>query len=129
MATSTRASSRAPEDMRAPEPAPEESRPKRDWPAPVVYTDEALADARRRYEQTEESLDSIAAGLGTSARSLQRIARPEGWVRYERPPRDATPAARLLMETRALEECAAPPEQESPPADTGAILDRLLRAG
>ncbi|MEJ2626117.1 MAG: hypothetical protein P8Z80_16800 [Pseudolabrys sp.] len=97
----------APENPCAPDPAPEQSPPKRGWPAPVVYTEEALAEARRRYEHTDESLTSIAAGLGTSARTLQRIARPEGWERYVPPPRDATPAARLLMEARALEERAS----------------------
>ena len=92
MATSPRARLRAPENMRAvarvrknpcaPEnrlrarhPRRNESPPKRGWPAPVVYTEEALAEARRRYEHTDECLTSIAAGLGTSARTLQRIAR------------------------------------------------------
>lgn len=154
MAVSTRARLRAPEDTRAssrasanpcapenpcaPDPAPEQSPPKRGWPAPVVYTEEALAEARRRYEQTDESLTSIAAGLGTSARTLQRIAQPAAWVRYERPPRDATPAARLLMEARALEDDAAPraqdvssqtaPPQDASSDDTAVLLDRLLRA-
>ena len=140
MGASTRAPENpcAPQDMPAPEPTPEESPPKRSWPAPVVYTEEALAEARRRYEQTDESLTSIAAGLGTSARSLQRIAQPAAWVRYVSPPRDATPAARLLMEARALEAKAAPraqdgssqtaPPQDASPGVTAADLDRIARA-
>jgi hypothetical protein len=72
----------------------------------VTFTPEALAEGRRRYEQTDEMITSIAAALGTSRRTLQRLASEEGWVRYVAPPHELSPAARLEAQAGALAESA-----------------------
>jgi len=70
--------------------------------ARYTYTPERLADGQRRYEQTPESLASIAADFGVHETTITRLAREKKWVRYAAPPRDLSRAAKLAAEARAL---------------------------
>lgn len=68
------------------------------------YTPEFLAAVRRRYEDTDQPMPSIAREVEIGLRTLHRMAEREGWARRsERPPRDLPPAVKLLEEARALE--------------------------
>lgn len=72
------------------------------------FTGEAIEHARRRYENTDETQHSIAADLGVHSKTLNRLARQQGWkLRKDRPPRDLPAALRLdLAATQALGETA-----------------------
>ena len=61
-------------------------------------TPELTANVRHRFEHSEERLATMAADLGCCIETVRAIARREGWVRYEPPPRDLSPAARLRAE-------------------------------
>ncbi|ABE39210.1 conserved hypothetical protein [Rhodopseudomonas palustris BisB5] len=80
------------------------------------YTPEALANAKHRYEETDELQDSIATDLRISRRTLDKLAKREGWkLRKDRPPRELPQALRLeMVATEALAEAATdPPLPES----------------
>jgi hypothetical protein len=67
------------------------------------YTPRLLAAAKRRYEDTDESMPSIAFDLGISLRTLHRMVERYGWAkRIDRPPRDLSPSAQLLERAVAL---------------------------
>jgi len=67
------------------------------------YTPRFLAAAKRRYEETDEPMPSIAFGFGISLRTLHRMVEREGWrKRNDRPPRDLSRADQLLEEAIAL---------------------------
>ncbi len=68
----------------------------------LKFTPELLANVRRRFEGSDEPLSTMAADLGCCKTSLRGIAQREGWVRYVAPPRDLSPAARLLERAEAL---------------------------
>ena len=67
-----------------------------------MITPELKADVRRRFETADEPLSSLAADLGCSTTTLRDIAKRESWVRYVGPPRDLSPAARLLARAEKL---------------------------
>jgi hypothetical protein len=69
---------------------------------PITYTRELLANGRYRYEQTDESLISIASDFGVNRNTFRALAVREGWVRYRPPPRDLLPAAKLLAQADDL---------------------------
>lgn len=53
------------------------------------FTSEAIENARRRYEDTDEPQACIAADFGVHRKTLDRLAKHEGWkLRKDRPPRD-----------------------------------------
>ena len=146
-------SKRAPEDMCAPKKSAqtvvvEEQIAEGEDPATVRLDGRRLSrriefmprlveHIRLRYEEAD-SLDVISRSIDIAKATLLRLVREQQWTRAPRGPRDLSPAARLLMETRALEDDAAPRAQDvssqtaSPhdasPGDTAAILDRLSRA-
>ena len=68
----------------------------------IKATPELLANIRRRYEHTPRTLSTMAADLGCSGQTVCNIAKREGWVRFVPPPRDLSPAARLLARAEAL---------------------------
>jgi len=68
----------------------------------LKFTPELLADVRRRFEGSDEPLSTMAADLGCCKTTLRGIAKREGWVRFEPPPRDLLPAARLLARAEKL---------------------------
>jgi hypothetical protein len=67
------------------------------------YTPRLLAAAKRRYEDTDESMPSIAFDLDISLRTLHRMVERYGWrKRNDRPPRDLSPSGQLLERAIAL---------------------------
>ena len=67
------------------------------------YTARFLAAAKRRYEETDQSMPSIAFELAISLRTLHRMVEREGWYkRIDRPPHDLSPAELLLERAIAL---------------------------
>jgi hypothetical protein len=67
------------------------------------YTPEALANARWRYEETNEPQASIALDLGIDRRSLHGVAQKHGWrLRKDRPPRDLPPALKIDNDAAAV---------------------------
>ena len=68
---------------------------------PIEYTPELLENARYRFEETDETLTSIAAELGVHRNTLRLLALRMSWKRYV-PPRDLSPAAKLLVEAKRL---------------------------
>jgi transposase-like protein len=96
------------------------------------YTPEFLAALKRRYEDTDQSMRSIAAELGISLRTLHRLVEREGWrKRADRPPHDLPPAVRLFEQAHALTAAQASPAPTRSPAPplsaTGiaSIIDRI----
>jgi transposase-like protein len=91
-------------------------------PGRPFYTAEFLAEARRRIEQTTESMTSIAGKLGMHHSALSRLIQREGWVRPEgaQRRRDLSPVMRLAVEADALADAPSPPDP--------AALDRIERA-
>ncbi|HTT46451.1 MAG TPA: hypothetical protein VMG39_00455 [Pseudolabrys sp.] len=86
------------------------------------YTPEFLAEARRRIEQTTESMTSIAGKFGMHHSVLSRLVKRERWVRPEASlhRRGLSPAMRLAAEADALTDAPAPPDP--------AALDRIEQA-
>jgi hypothetical protein len=84
---------------------------------PITYTPELLANGRYRYERTDESLISIASDFGVHRNTFSALVEREGWVRYKRPPRDLSPAAKLLAQANDLNDppsaAAAAPIEEN----------------
>ncbi len=63
------------------------------------FTPEAIANARRRYEDTDEPQHSIAEDFGVHRKTLDRLAKEQGWrLRKDRARRALPPDLRLLME-------------------------------
>ncbi len=62
-----------------------------------------MADGKRRYETTPESLDSIALDFGATRSTVRNIAKRENWVRYVPPPRGLSRAAEIAAKAEALE--------------------------
>lgn len=69
----------------------------------IVFSPELIADGKRRYETTLESLDSVALGFSTNRSTLRNIAKRENWVRYVAPPRGMSRAADIAAKAAALE--------------------------
>ena len=59
-------------------------------PSPHGFTPEAIDNARKRYEETDEPQSSIAEDLGIHRRSLAKIVKSLGWKR-RLPPRHREP--------------------------------------
>ena len=68
----------------------------------LKFTDELLANVRWRFEHTDEQLSTMAADLGCCSETVRNIAKRENWVRYEPPPRDLIPAAKLQAKAEKL---------------------------
>jgi hypothetical protein len=92
---------RAPSRPRA--PTPRRKLPSRRVPAHRTYSPELLANGRKRYEETAESVAKIATDFGIHHYSLIRFAKREGWVRYQRGPRTLPASAQLLEQAETLE--------------------------
>ncbi|MGH6770071.1 MAG: hypothetical protein ACRECO_13735 [Xanthobacteraceae bacterium] len=88
---------------------------------PRGFTPEAVENMRRRYEDTDEPQDAIAADFGVTRGTLHRVANEHGWKkRKDRPPRDLSPAARLALEAeRAIRSQIEGNEAQGPPMKTG----------
>jgi len=77
-----------------------------------------LANGRYRYEQTDESLISIASDFGVNRNTFRALAVRQGWVRYKPPPRDLLPAAKLLAQADDLKDLGTQDDAPSAPAVT-----------
>ncbi|MEJ0076001.1 MAG: hypothetical protein WDO17_11235 [Alphaproteobacteria bacterium] len=63
------------------------------------FTPEAIADIRYRYEETDEPQSSIAADYGIHSKTLDRLAKSEGFkLRKDRAKRDLPGDVRLAKE-------------------------------
>ncbi len=112
---------------------------------PRGFTPEAIENARRCYEDTDEPQAAIAADFGVHRKTMDQLAKRMGWaLRKDRPPRglpdhlrlaaEAENAVKAKMESRAPE---APGEDrgedeagaDAPaPSSAAAIAGRLERA-
>lgn len=96
-----------------------------------TYTAEFLAECRRRFEDTPESIASISRVCRISEQTVRRLAIKHGWVRYRRRPVDLSDDVKLLRraETLAARQgdvaARASDDTSAAMADT---LDGLLRA-
>jgi hypothetical protein len=104
-------------------PAPQQTRWRKfDW------DEELTEDVRRRYEETTESIASIAAEVEMSDTQLRRKIEAYGWRRAAPVKRGLSPAAKLAREAAAL---LAAPVEAGPPVLTRAelrpIAETLLR--
>ena len=86
----------------APACAPDADPPKRVPWRKYEFDDEALAELRRRYEETEESVLAIARSRGVSNTHLHRVAKESGWVKFKPGPIGLSPAAKLNRRADAL---------------------------
>ena len=82
----------------------------------MQFTDELLADGKRRYEQTSEPLDLIATDFGIHRTTFTNMAKGLGWVRHQPSARELSAAARLLAQTEKLEAEMLTALQAPPPA-------------
>lgn len=81
------------------------------------FTDEVVAFARQRYEDTNESQNAIAAELGINVEALKRLAIKQGWkLRRDRAPHGLPDALKLkIAATQALAEADATVAEAAPP--------------
>jgi hypothetical protein len=103
---------------------------------PRRFTPEAVENMRFRYEETNEPQQSIAADYNIHRKTLDRIARDEGWtLRKNRLPHDIPNALRIEAEAEralraqdaALIEAAAGETQASATQPAPSIADRLAQ--
>jgi hypothetical protein len=89
------------------------------------WDDELTDDVRRRYEETDESINAIAASLEMSGTQLRRKIEEYGWRRARPVRRGLSPAAKLAREADAL---LTRPVEEGPPVITRAELRPVAEA-
>jgi transposase-like protein len=89
-------------------------------PRAFRFSEEAIAHIRQRYEDSDDSVESIAESVDADRSTIERLAEQQGWhLRKHRPPRDLPQtfqmqldAAAILLQARAAdsgEAVAAPP--------------------
>jgi hypothetical protein len=66
------------------------------------FDDDLMEELRRRYEETDETVVSIARWRGVSNTHLHRIAKDNGWVKFKPGPMGLSPAAKLNARAEAL---------------------------
>jgi transposase-like protein len=97
------------------------------------FTPEAIEHARQRYEETDETLASIAADFGVHSKTLRTLAHKQGWkLRKDRPPRDLPEAIRLnLLADQAVgaaaSEASPDPAMVPAPGEMAASLNIAAR--
>jgi transposase-like protein len=101
----------------------------------AVFTPEALEDARRRYEETDETQVRIAGDLGVDRGTLTRLARTHGWaLRKDRPPTDIPEAVKIARQATEAVMNATPADApgkdgvDAAIAIDGSVADRLEAA-
>jgi len=86
-----------------------------------TFTPELIANGRRRYEETDEPLTSIAADFGVHVRTLRDYMRQWDWTpRSRRPPVGLSPLAGLLEESKEIPPPSAPAAAGGGGADAAA---------
>jgi hypothetical protein len=93
------------------------------------FSPEALEDIRRRYVETDETQTSIGLDHGRSRKTIENLAKDQGWpLRKDRPPRGLPPALKLYKE--ATEAVAMQASPDAPKAeDDAAAADDVPIAG
>ena len=92
------------------------------------WDDELTEDVRQRYEETNESIASIAAAVEMSGTQLRRKIEAYGWLRPQPVKRGLSPASKLAKQADAL--LQARPEEGPPPltrAELRPAAEALLR--
>jgi hypothetical protein len=87
---------------------------------PRSFSRAALADARRRYEETKELVPSIARRLGVGERTMHTNIRKWGW-RLRRPSQSAA------LRGGARASAAAAPASPVPTPDVAALAESIQR--
>ena len=107
MAKAKRASARGKRVRAKPKAKPHANSRTKPLPRPhgnrLVFSPELIADGKRRYETTPESLDSIALDFSSNRSTLRNVAKRENWKRYVAPPRGLSRAAEIAGKAEALE--------------------------
>ena len=67
------------------------------------FSPELEARARYLFEETDASMADIAFELGIHKCTVPDVAKRRNWKRYVPPPRDVSPATRILLEAESLE--------------------------
>jgi hypothetical protein len=104
----------------------------------VKFSPELEARGRYLFEDTDAAMADIAFELGIHKGTVPDVAKLRGWKRYVPPPRDVSPATRILVEAESLERRAQSnpdgertlPAQSDGPGDESEIdlVARLRRA-
>lgn len=69
----------------------------------VKFSPELEARGRYLFEETDAAMADIAFELGIHKGTVPAVAERRGWKRYVPPPRDVSPATRILVEAESLE--------------------------
>jgi hypothetical protein len=93
------------------------------------FSPEALEDIRRRYVETDETQTSIGLDHGRSRKTIENLAKDQGWpLRKDRPPRGLPPALKLYKDaTEAVAQQASADKPKS--QDENAAPDDAPIAG
>ena len=75
------------------------------------YTDSIVAAVRQRYENTNQTLHSIAAEFQISTRNLSRMAAENGWTKRSERVQGLPVAMQLLEQAKALAAVTSPPPE------------------
>lgn len=89
------------------------------------YTQKLVGALRQRYENTNQSMHSIAAEFDIGTTTLRRLVNSEGWSKRSKRPRGLPVAMQLLEEAKALAANAAvlpPPERGRQRRPSAAVL-------
>jgi phage terminase large subunit-like protein len=91
------------------------------------FSPEALEDIRRRYEETDETMTSIALDYGRSRKTIFNLANDQRWkLRKDRPPRGLPPALKLYKEVTGALAQQAPPDAPKAEDDNAGLTEPYL---
>ena len=82
---------------------------------------ELQAHVQRLYEETDQPVCQIALDVGVNESVIRRMGPREGWVRFEAPPRDLPPVAKLLAEVEELAGASKADGHANPPSFEGGL--------
>lgn len=72
-------------------------------PRAFRFSDEMIAYIRQRYEDSDDTVESIAADVRTDRSTIERLAEQQGWcLRKNRPPRDLPQTLQMQLEAAAI---------------------------
>ena len=107
--------------------APTEPKPKggpvAGTPSPMRtrMSPELQAHVRRLYEETVQPVCQIALDVGVNESVIRRMGPREGWVRFQAPPRDLPPVAKLLAQVEELAGASKEHGHANPPSFEGGL--------
>jgi hypothetical protein len=93
------------------------------------FTAAAIENVRQRYEETNESLESIAADFNCHRSTIERLARVNGWLlRKERVARDLPAALQLdLAVAHVLDAATSGDHSMERPVSEGSTADAAMQ--